>query len=84
MAGDRVRITTQLIEVETDSHLWSESYDRELSDIFAVQDEIAAKSRGSVEGRSVGRPTPARSVRAAKPRSRPTATISSPGRSGQT
>jgi Tfp pilus assembly protein PilF len=43
MAGDRVRITTQLIEVETDSHLWSESYDRELADIFAVQDEIAAK-----------------------------------------
>ena len=43
MAGDRVRITTQLIEVETDSHLWSESYDRDLSDIFAVQDEIAAK-----------------------------------------
>ena len=43
MVGDRVRITTQLIDVETDSHLWSESYDRELADIFAVQDEIAAK-----------------------------------------
>ena len=43
MAGDRVRITTQLIEVETDSHLWSETYDRDLTDIFAVQDEIAAK-----------------------------------------
>jgi TolB-like protein/Tfp pilus assembly protein PilF len=43
MAGDRVRVTTQLIEVKTDSHLWSESYDRDLSDIFAVQDEIAAK-----------------------------------------
>jgi TolB-like protein/Flp pilus assembly protein TadD len=43
MAGDRVRITAQLIEVETDSHLWSESYDRDLADIFAVQDEIAAK-----------------------------------------
>jgi TolB-like protein/Flp pilus assembly protein TadD len=43
MAGDRVRVTTQLIEVETDSHLWSETYDRDLSDIFAVQDEIAAK-----------------------------------------
>jgi tetratricopeptide (TPR) repeat protein len=43
MAGNRVRITTQLIEVETDSHLWSESYDRDLSDIFAVQDEIAVK-----------------------------------------
>jgi TolB-like protein len=43
MAGERVRITAQLIEVETDSHLWSESYDRDLADIFAVQDEIAAK-----------------------------------------
>jgi adenylate cyclase len=43
MAGERVRITTQLIEVETDSHLWSETYDRDLADIFAVQDEIAAK-----------------------------------------
>jgi TolB-like protein len=43
MAGNRVRVTTQLIEVETDSHLWSETYDRDLSDIFAVQDEIAAK-----------------------------------------
>jgi tetratricopeptide (TPR) repeat protein len=41
MAGDRVRITAQLIDVKTDSHLLSESYDRDLSDIFAVQDEIA-------------------------------------------
>jgi TolB-like protein len=49
MAGDRVRITTQLIEVSTDSHLWSESYDRELSDIFAVQDEIAAKVGKALE-----------------------------------
>jgi TolB-like protein/class 3 adenylate cyclase len=40
-AGNRVRITTQLIEVATDSHLWSETYDRELDDIFAVQDDIA-------------------------------------------
>jgi TolB-like protein/class 3 adenylate cyclase/tetratricopeptide (TPR) repeat protein len=39
-AGKRVRINTQLIQVMTDSHLWSESYDRELDDIFAVQDEI--------------------------------------------
>jgi TolB-like protein/DNA-binding winged helix-turn-helix (wHTH) protein/tetratricopeptide (TPR) repeat protein len=38
---DRVRITTQLIDGETDSHLWSETYDRLLSDIFSVQDEIA-------------------------------------------
>lgn len=41
-AGDRVRITAQLIEAETDTHLWSETYDRRLDDIFAVQDEIAA------------------------------------------
>ena len=40
-AGKRVRITAQLIEVATDSHLWSETYDRELVDIFAVQDDIA-------------------------------------------
>jgi tetratricopeptide (TPR) repeat protein len=41
-AGNRVRITAQLIEARSDTHLWSESYDRELDDIFAVQDEIAA------------------------------------------
>src|SRR5262249_6573399 len=40
-AGNRVRITAQLIEVTTDSHLWSDTYDRELEDIFAVQDDIA-------------------------------------------
>ena len=40
-AGKRVRITVQLVRVATDSHLWSETYDRELEDIFAVQDEIA-------------------------------------------
>ncbi len=40
-SGKRVRITAQLIEVESDSHLWSETYDRELDDIFAVQDDIA-------------------------------------------
>src|SRR5260370_23291269 len=40
-SGKRVRITAQLIEVASDSHLWSETYDRELDDIFAVQDDIA-------------------------------------------
>ena len=40
-AGKRVRITAQLIEAATDSHLWSNTYDRELDDIFAVQDDIA-------------------------------------------
>src|SRR5262249_25526880 len=40
-AGKRVRVSAQLIQVATDSHLWSETYDRELEDIFAVQDDIA-------------------------------------------
>jgi adenylate cyclase len=39
--GDRIRITAQLIEAGTDTHLWSQNFDRELTDIFAVQDEIA-------------------------------------------
>lgn len=41
-AGDRIRITAQLIEVATDKHLWSETYDRDLVDIFAIQDEVSA------------------------------------------
>ncbi len=40
-SGKRVRITAQLIQVANDSHLWSQTYDRELDDIFAVQDDIA-------------------------------------------
>jgi TolB-like protein/Tfp pilus assembly protein PilF len=40
-AGNRVRITVQLIEAYSDTHLWSETYDRTLDDIFAIQDEIA-------------------------------------------
>lgn len=40
-AGNRVRITAQLIEGASDSHLWAERYDRDLKDIFALQDEIA-------------------------------------------
>ncbi len=39
-AGNRVRITAQLIEGASDSHLWADRYDRDLTDIFAVQDEI--------------------------------------------
>ncbi len=40
-AGNRIRVTAQLIDVNTDTHLWSETYTRELDDIFAIQDEIA-------------------------------------------
>jgi len=40
-SGNQVRITAQLIEVVTDTHLWSQTYDRELKNVFAIQDEIA-------------------------------------------
>jgi adenylate cyclase len=41
-SGNRVRITAQLIDARSDTHLWSETYDRTLDDVFAIQDEIAA------------------------------------------
>src|SRR3954468_14684066 len=44
-AGNSVRITAQLIRAGTDTHLWSQTYDRKLDDIFAIQDEIAADVR---------------------------------------
>ncbi len=44
--GDRLRVTAQLVSVEDGFHLWSENYDRELKDVFAIQDEI---SRSIVE-----------------------------------
>jgi len=42
-AGNQVRITAQLIDTRTNSHLWSETWDRTLDDIFAIQDEIPAE-----------------------------------------
>ena len=48
-SGDRVRITAQLIEGASDSHLWAERYDRELKDIFVLQDEIAQAIVGALK-----------------------------------
>ena len=42
VSGDKVRITAQLIDARSDAHLWSETYDQTLNDIFAVQHEIAS------------------------------------------
>jgi len=67
-SGDRVRITAQLIEARSDTHLWSKTYDRTLDDIFAVQDEIAAAISGAlklklaVAGGETGLPAAIRSV----------------------
>lgn len=53
-SGDRVRITAQLIRADNGYHLWSETYDRSLDDIFAVQDEIAAKITAALVPQIVG------------------------------
>jgi serine/threonine-protein kinase len=47
-AGDRIRITLQLIDAETDAHLWAESYDRGLKDVIALRQEIAGKVAGAL------------------------------------
>ncbi len=49
--GNRVRITAQLIDASSDTHLWSQSYDRELASTFDVQDEIAAAVVEAIKGR---------------------------------
>jgi TolB-like protein/class 3 adenylate cyclase len=47
--GNRVRITAQLIETETNRHIWAERYDRSLDDIFALQDDITMSTVASIE-----------------------------------
>jgi TolB-like protein/class 3 adenylate cyclase len=65
-SGKRVRITAQLIEVASDSHLWSETYDRELDDIFAVQDDIAQAVVKELRAALLGAPATAAPVEAAR------------------
>lgn len=50
-AGGRVRVTVQLIDAETDRHIWAERYDRELQDIFAIQDEMTCAIAATLPGR---------------------------------
>lgn len=50
-AGDKIRVTVQVIDTNTEEHLWSESYDRKLDDIFSVQTEIALKITESLPER---------------------------------
>jgi TolB-like protein len=64
-AGDRVRITGQLIDAETGTHLWADRFDGSLEDVFDLQDKVAASVAGVIEpalqaaetARSAGRPT---------------------------
>jgi hypothetical protein len=50
-AADRVRISAQLVDAATGNHLWAERYDRDVLDIFAVQDEVARAVASTVSGR---------------------------------
>jgi TolB-like protein/Tfp pilus assembly protein PilF len=48
-AGNKVRITTQLIDAKNDKHLWTQSYDRDMTDIFAIQGDIAEQVAGALK-----------------------------------
>jgi serine/threonine protein kinase/Flp pilus assembly protein TadD len=56
-SGNRVRITAQLVRAATDKHLWAQTYERDLKDILALQDEIASGIANEIEMR-LGGPTP--------------------------
>ena len=47
-AGNRVRIVAQLIDRDSDEHLWAETYDRDLTDIFAIQTDVALQIAGAL------------------------------------
>jgi TolB-like protein/Tfp pilus assembly protein PilF len=69
-AADQVRVNVQLINAQTDSHLWAETYDRKLTDIFSVESEIAKGIADSLQAKLTGREEQAL---AAKPTSNPEA-----------
>jgi TolB-like protein/Tfp pilus assembly protein PilF len=54
-SADQVRVTVQLINAVTDSHLWAESYDRKFSDIFQVESDVAQKIATALEAKLTGR-----------------------------
>jgi TolB-like protein/DNA-binding winged helix-turn-helix (wHTH) protein/tetratricopeptide (TPR) repeat protein len=59
-SGDRVRITAQLVEGATDKHLWAQSYERDVDDVLALQDELARSIAGEIKARMT-RPVQVRS-----------------------
>src|SRR5205085_7887940 len=54
-AADQVRVNVQLVNVQTDSQLWAETYDRKLNDIFSVESEIAKRIAESLQAKLTGR-----------------------------
>ena len=61
-SGDRVRITVQLIDARTDSHIWSNTFDRTLGDIFTIQDEISASVADQLKLDLFSRPPTSNSI----------------------
>jgi len=51
VAGGKVRVTAQLIEMRTNTHLWAETYDRDLADVFAIQSDIAQQIATALEAK---------------------------------
>src|SRR6266581_3959484 len=62
-AADQVRVNVQLINAQTDSHLWAETYDRKLTDIFEIESEIAKRIAGSLQAKITGREEQALAVK---------------------
>src|SRR6266496_4180503 len=62
-AGDQVRVNVQLINAQTDSHLWADTYDRKLTDIFGVESEIAKGIADSLQAKLTGREEQALAVK---------------------
>ncbi len=65
-AADQVRVNVQLINAQTDSHLWAETYDRKLTDIFGVESEIARGIAESLQAKLTGREEQALAVKPTK------------------
>src|SRR5438876_4816474 len=62
-AADQLRVNVQLINAQTDSHLWAETYDRKLTDIFGVESEIAKRIAESLQAKLTGREEQALAVK---------------------
>ena len=61
--ADQVRVNVQLINAQTDSHLWADTYDRKLTDIFGVESEIAKRIAESLQAKLTGREEQALAVK---------------------
>ena len=61
--ADQVRVNVQLINAQSDSHLWADTYDRKLTDIFGVESEIAKRIAESLQAKLTGREEQALAVK---------------------